>query len=199
MASSNSRTSEGVRPSIRSMNSNGISWPPWVRVAPAATDGRLPKFTREMPAVVDLCFSGMGGPESNRVELRHLRVFEAVARLKSFTHAADELSITQPALSRTIRQLEDGLGVTLLDRSSRHMETTPAGRTFLEHVERILAELDRGFAAVRRLAAPGDHSPRVQLAAARPLGAGHRHPLRTRHRDGGQPGPHRRRGGRRAA
>jgi DNA-binding transcriptional LysR family regulator len=94
----------------------------------------------------------MGGLESNRVELRHLRVFEAVARLGSFTHAADELRITQPALSRTIQQLEDALGVTLLDRSSRHVETTPAGRTFLEHVERVLAELDRGFAAVRRQA-----------------------------------------------
>jgi DNA-binding transcriptional LysR family regulator len=94
----------------------------------------------------------MGSLESNRVELRHLRVFEAVARLNSFTHAADELSITQPALSRTIQKLEDALGVTLLDRSSRHVETTPAGRTFLEHVERVLAELDRGFAAVGRQA-----------------------------------------------
>lgn len=94
----------------------------------------------------------MGGLDSSRVELRHLRVFEAVARLKSFTHAADELSITQPALSRTIQQLEDALGVTLLDRSSRHVEMTHAGRTFLDHVERVLAELERGFAAVRRQA-----------------------------------------------
>jgi DNA-binding transcriptional LysR family regulator len=94
----------------------------------------------------------MGGLDSGRVELRHLRVFEAVARLKSFTQAADELSITQPALSRTIQQLEDALGVTLLDRSSRHVETTPAGRTFLDHVERVLAELERGFGAVRRQA-----------------------------------------------
>ncbi len=94
----------------------------------------------------------MSDLQSNRVELRHLRVFEAVARLKSFTHAADELSITQPALSRTIRQLEDALGVTLLDRSSRHVEATQAGRTFLDHVERVLAELERGFGAVRRQA-----------------------------------------------
>ena len=94
----------------------------------------------------------MGGLDSGRVELRHLRVFEAVARLKSFTQAVDELSITQPALSRTIQQLEDALGVTLLDRSSRHVETTRAGRTFLDHVERVLAELERGFGAVRRQA-----------------------------------------------
>ncbi|HTY34070.1 LysR family transcriptional regulator [Mycobacterium sp.] len=94
----------------------------------------------------------MGTLDSGRVELRHLRVFEAVARLKSFTQAADELSITQPALSRTVQQLEDALGVTLLDRSSRHVETTQAGRTFLDHVERALAELERGFGAVRRQA-----------------------------------------------
>ncbi|OBH01898.1 MULTISPECIES: LysR family transcriptional regulator [unclassified Mycobacterium] len=94
----------------------------------------------------------MGGLDSGRVELRHLRVFEAVARLKSFTRAAAELSITQPALSRTIQQLEDALGVSLLDRSSRHVETTQAGRAFLEYVERALAELERGFGAVRRQA-----------------------------------------------
>ncbi|MEE6177349.1 LysR family transcriptional regulator [Mycobacterium sp. 050134] len=84
------------------------------------------------------------------VELRHLRAFVAVARLASFTHAAAQLSITQPALSRTIRQLEDALGVTLLDRSSRHVEPTAAGRAFLDHTERVLAELEQGIAAVRR-------------------------------------------------
>ena len=94
----------------------------------------------------------MDGPQSSRVELRHLRVFEAVARLNSFTQAADELAITQPALSRTVRQLEDALGVTLLDRSSRHVELTQAGRTFLDYVERVLAELERGVGAVRQQA-----------------------------------------------
>jgi DNA-binding transcriptional LysR family regulator len=110
------------------------------------------KSLDEMPAAMHLCLPGMGGLTSSRVELRHLRVFEAVARLNSFTHAAAELSITQPALSRTIQQLEDALGVTLLDRSSRRVETTQAGRTFLDHVERVLAELERGFGAVRRQA-----------------------------------------------
>jgi len=55
-------------------------------------------------------------------------------------------------LSRTVRQLEDALGVTLLDRSSRHVETTRSGRTFVDHAERVLAELERGFGAVRRQA-----------------------------------------------
>ena len=94
----------------------------------------------------------MSGFDGSRVELRHLRAFEAVARLRSFTHAADELRITQPALSRTIQQLEDALGVGLLDRGSRHVETTPAGRTFLDYVERTVAELQRGLDSVRRQA-----------------------------------------------
>ncbi|MGY6653612.1 LysR family transcriptional regulator, partial [Amycolatopsis sp. TRM77291] len=87
---------------------------------------------------------------ANRVELRHLRSFQTVARLKSFTKAAGVLAITQPALSRTVRQLEDILEVTLLDRSTRHVELTSAGQTLLDHVERSLAELDRGIAAARR-------------------------------------------------
>lgn len=108
-----------------------------------------------MPAVIDLCLPGMGALASGRVELRHLRAFEAVARLRSFTQAADELRITQPALSRTIRQLEDALGVALVDRTSRHVETTQAGQAFLDHVERVLAELERAFGAVRRQASIG--------------------------------------------
>jgi DNA-binding transcriptional LysR family regulator len=84
------------------------------------------------------------------VELRHLRAFAAVARQKSFTRAAEELAIGQPALSRTIRQLEAALRVTLLDRSSRHVELTSAGETFLGDVERVLSDLDRALGAVRR-------------------------------------------------
>lgn len=90
--------------------------------------------------------------QSGRIELRHLRAFEAVARLESFTLAAQELSITQPALSRTVKHLEDALEATLLDRSSRHVAITPAGRVFLGHVERVLAELGRGVDAVRQQA-----------------------------------------------
>lgn len=94
----------------------------------------------------------MNAVDNSRVELRHLRAFEAVARRKSFTHAAAELVITQPALTRTIQQLEDALGVTLLDRSSRHVEVTAGGRAFLDYVERILAELEGGIDALRRQA-----------------------------------------------
>ncbi len=84
------------------------------------------------------------------MELRHLRAFATVARLASFTRAAEEMAITQPALSRTVRQLENTLQVRLLDRTSRHVELTAEGRVFLDEVERVLGDLDRAVAAARR-------------------------------------------------
>ncbi|WP_062437262.1 LysR family transcriptional regulator [Herbidospora daliensis] len=90
------------------------------------------------------------------VELRHLRAFVTVARLGSFTRAADEMALTQPALSRTIRQLEDVLQVRLLDRSSRHVELTCEGRQFLDDAERVLADVDRAVATAR-------HQSRLRL------------------------------------
>jgi DNA-binding transcriptional LysR family regulator len=84
------------------------------------------------------------------VELRHLRAFAAVAHHRSFTRAAEELLISQPALSRTVTQLESALSVRLLDRSSRHVELTKSGTEFLTHVEHVLAALDQALAAARR-------------------------------------------------
>jgi DNA-binding transcriptional LysR family regulator len=83
------------------------------------------------------------------VELRHLRAFVSVARLCSFTQAAQELALSQPALSRTIQQLESALRVQLLERGSRHVEPTPVGKLFLEQAERVLGEMQRAIAAVR--------------------------------------------------
>ncbi|MYU10543.1 LysR family transcriptional regulator [Streptomyces sp. SID8361] len=83
------------------------------------------------------------------VELRHLRAFTSVARHRSFSRAAEELLITQPALSRTIAQLEGSLSVRLLDRSSRHVDLTDIGGEFLVHAERVLASLDQALAVVR--------------------------------------------------
>jgi DNA-binding transcriptional LysR family regulator len=86
------------------------------------------------------------------VELRHLRSFIAVARCQSFTRAAKELLITQPALSRTIQQLEDAVAVTLIDRNSRHATLTTAGADFLTSAERIVNEFDQLVASTRQQA-----------------------------------------------
>lgn len=77
------------------------------------------------------------------VELRHLRSFVAVAELGSFTRAAEWLHITQPAFSRTIRHLEDSLGVKLLERSTRHVALTKAGQEFLADVRAGLTLIDQ--------------------------------------------------------
>ncbi|MFF8884115.1 LysR family transcriptional regulator [Streptomyces flaveolus] len=90
------------------------------------------------------------GPTSaSGIELRHLRAFAAVARRRSFTQAARDLLITQPALSRTVAQLETNLGVRLLDRSSRGVALTDTGAAFLVHAERTLASFDAALAVAR--------------------------------------------------
>ncbi|MFC8142397.1 LysR family transcriptional regulator [Streptomyces paradoxus] len=90
-----------------------------------------------------------GPAGASGIELRHLRAFAAVARRRSFTQAAEELLITQPALSRTVAQLEAALGVRLLDRSSRGVALTDTGAEFLIHVERTLAAFSAALAAAR--------------------------------------------------
>jgi DNA-binding transcriptional LysR family regulator len=76
-------------------------------------------------------------------ELRHLVYFREVARRLHFRKAAEALAIAQPALSRQIAQLEAALGVRLLNRSSRHVELTPAGAALIERIEPVLAALMR--------------------------------------------------------
>jgi DNA-binding transcriptional LysR family regulator len=70
-----------------------------------------------------------------------LRVLREVARQGSFSAAADALSYTQPAVSQQIAALEAQTGLTLLERSSRGVRLTGAGRTLVEHAEGILARL----------------------------------------------------------
>jgi DNA-binding transcriptional LysR family regulator len=81
-------------------------------------------------------------PAVSSVELRHLRGFVAVAEERSFTRAAVRLSLTQPALSRTIAQFERLLGVTLLHRTRQVVELTPAGQHFLPAAKRALAVVE---------------------------------------------------------
>lgn len=83
------------------------------------------------------------------VELRHLRAFAAVATSRSFSRAAEQLYLSQPALTRTIRQLESLLGTDLIDRGTHPVSLTPAGAEFLPYATRILNHLDTGIAAIR--------------------------------------------------
>src|SRR3954466_15471735 len=68
---------------------------------------------------------------SSQVDLGDLRAFIAVAECGAFHEAADQLSISQPALSRRIQKLEETLGVALLRRTTRRVDLTTVGRDFL--------------------------------------------------------------------
>nr|AIT38308.1 hypothetical protein [Streptomyces toxytricini] len=88
------------------------------------------------------------------MELRHLRALDAVAAAGTVTAAAARLHITQPALSRTLAQLEARVGVRLVDRSSRRPALTAAGTTLLGHARAILAHLDAALADTREVSRP---------------------------------------------
>ncbi|WP_290868022.1 LysR family transcriptional regulator [Aquabacterium sp.] len=85
------------------------------------------------------------------MELRHLRYFEALASTLNFTRAAERLHIAQPPLSRQIQQLEEELGVTLIDRSARPIALTRAGAFFFEQSTQILARIEELSRATKRL------------------------------------------------
>lgn len=89
------------------------------------------------------------------MELRHLRYFVAVAQAQSFTKAAQSLHVAQPALSRQIRQLEDELGVRLLERDRRRTELTSAGRAFLDEASALLAHSQRAIQAAQKTVRAG--------------------------------------------
>jgi LysR family glycine cleavage system transcriptional activator len=91
----------------------------------------------------------MNTPRHRALSLGCLRAFEAVARRLSFRGAADELSVTQPAISRQIRSLEEELGNALFLRGTRHVELTGAGAALLRSVAPWLEQLDASVRQIR--------------------------------------------------
>ena len=89
------------------------------------------------------------------MELRHLRYFIAVAEEGSFLTAAQRrLNTSQPSLSRQIRDLENEVGVQLLERQARGVKLTAAGRVFLDHARLALLQVEAAADGARRTAEP---------------------------------------------
>jgi LysR family carnitine catabolism transcriptional activator len=82
------------------------------------------------------------------ISVVNLRAFLKVAELGGFTAAARALSISQPALSRAIRAMEEEIGARLFDRDTRKLALTPTGAELREVAIRITTEIDLGFASL---------------------------------------------------
>ena len=85
------------------------------------------------------------------MELRHLRYFVAVGEALSFTRAGEKLHLTQPSLTRQVKDLEGELGVRLLERTKQHVSLTAEGRFFLPEAKRVLALSNEIVKSVQRL------------------------------------------------
>ncbi len=96
-----------------------------------------------------------------RIKLRHLVCFVEVARARSVAGAAETLNISQPAATKTIKELEAVLGELLFDRTHRRLTLTTAGRLFQHYVETSLLALGQGVDALRG----GDAEAMVRVGA----------------------------------
>jgi DNA-binding transcriptional LysR family regulator len=102
-------------------------------------------------------------------DVKQLRVLKSVADHGSFSAAADALSYTQPAISQQIAALEKRAGTTLVDRGSRGVRLTDAGRALVEHAEVVIARLAAAEAELEAIA--GIRGGRVRLASFPTAGA----------------------------
>ncbi len=83
------------------------------------------------------------------INLRHLRVYIAIAEAGNFTRAAEHLLLSQSSLTVTMRQLESELGINLLQRTTRQVQITSDGERFLTEARRIVGDFDRLLTAMR--------------------------------------------------
>ena len=93
-----------------------------------------------------------------RIKFRHIQSFVEICREKSLKVAAEKLFLTQPAISKTLKELEDILGTTLLIRSRAGVALTEHGEVFLHFAEMSLAALQQGLAGVEQIGTQGKTS-----------------------------------------
>ncbi len=106
---------------------------------------------------------GTGMDISRRIKIRHLEAFVEVARQKSVGRAAITLSLTQPAVTRTIRELEEIVGAALVERDGRGIKLSHKGEVFLSHAGSGLAAVRGGISALANVATSS--GPPVRIGA----------------------------------
>jgi DNA-binding transcriptional LysR family regulator len=95
------------------------------------------------------------------ISLRQLRFFTALAESANFSRAAERMMVSQPALSASIRQVEEHMGLRLFDRSTHHVTLTDAGSAFLPHARRLLTTADNAFVDMSDAATRGKAVVRI--------------------------------------
>ncbi|HEV7437704.1 MAG TPA: pca operon transcription factor PcaQ [Pseudorhizobium sp.] len=99
----------------------------------------------------------------SRVKFRHLHTFLEVARQKSVVKAAELLHVSQPAVTKTIRELEEALGVAVFEREGRGIRITRYGEVFLRHAGAAITALRQGLDSVSQELS--DAAPPVRVGA----------------------------------
>src|SRR3989449_3844100 len=110
------------------------------------------------------CLSIIKEHARRHMELRHLRYFIGVAEEENVSRAALKLHVSQPALSRQIRDLEEELGFLLLERSAKSVRLTEAGRAFLTEARAVLQRAEDAVKAARAIATGGSGELHVGYA-----------------------------------
>ena len=104
------------------------------------------------------------GPMTNEIDLRLLRAATVVAAELHITHASERLGITQPALTKQLKELEDRVGAVLFDRDTQNVQLTDAGRAFMPDAERSLYHREQAIQAARLAAKGAEAQLRVGMS-----------------------------------
>jgi DNA-binding transcriptional LysR family regulator len=96
-----------------------------------------------------------------RLRLRDLQTFQVVAEVGSMAKAAHRLGLSQPAVSKTVKELEATLGVPILDRTYRGVQVTAYGRVLIKHARDMFDDLSKGLSELRFLQDPTEGHLRV--------------------------------------
>lgn len=97
----------------------------------------------------------------SRIRFRHLQAFLEVARQGSVARAADFLHVSAPAVTKTLRELEEALGIAVVERDGRGIRVTRLGEIFLTHAGTAISALKRGVDSVRQDGAVSRHPIRI--------------------------------------